>query len=128
LAEELVGEVLAGRPRDSYVLATKVYGEMPNGDHGLSRAQVRRQIDDSLARLKTDHVGLYQAHRYDEETPLEETMQAFTEIVQAGKARASGFSERTPEQIQAALDLRGGEVRLLAAPVLDVVARSPSAV
>ena len=96
---------LAGRPRDSYVLATKVYGEMPNGDLGLSRAQVRKQIDGSLARLKTDYVDLYQAHRYDSFTPLEETMQAFADVVRAGKALYIGVSEWTAEQIRAGHEL-----------------------
>jgi 1-deoxyxylulose-5-phosphate synthase len=125
LAEEFLGEVLAGRPRDSYLLATKVYGEMPNGDHGLSRAQVRKQIDDSLARLKTDHVDLYQAHRYDEETPLEATMEALTEVVQAGKARAIGFSEWTPEQIQAALELEGVAKFVSSQPQYSMLWRAP---
>ena len=104
-AEEFLGEVLASRPRDSYVLATKLYFPMPSGDRGLSRAQVHKQIDESLRRLRTDHLDLYQCHRYDPETPLEETMQALTEVVEAGKARYVGFSEWRPGQIQASLDL-----------------------
>jgi aryl-alcohol dehydrogenase-like predicted oxidoreductase len=104
-AEEFLGEVLAGRPRDSYVLATKLYWPMSDRDSGLSREQVHKQMDASLARLRTDHVDLYQCHRYDWDTPLEETMQALTEVVRAGKARYIGFSEWPPEQIQAALDL-----------------------
>src|SRR3954452_23037482 len=72
-AEEFLGEVLAERPRDSYVLATKLYFPL-NGDRGLSRDQVFKQIDASLARLGTDYVDLYQCHRYDKETPLEENM------------------------------------------------------
>src|SRR4051794_7919119 len=104
-AEEFLGQVLAGRPRDSYILATKVYFAMPNGDRGLSREQIHKQIDASLARLRTDHVDLYQCHRYDEDTPLEETMDALSEVVRAGKARYIGFSEWTAEQIQAALDM-----------------------
>src|SRR5438128_6891136 len=103
-AEAFLGEVLAGRPRDSYVLATKLYFPM-NGDRGLSREQVHKQIDLSLGRLRTDHVDLYQCHRYDKETPLEETMEALTEVVRAGKARYIGFSEWRADQIQAALDL-----------------------
>jgi aryl-alcohol dehydrogenase-like predicted oxidoreductase len=103
-AEEFLGEVLAPRPRDSYILATKLFFPM-NGDRGLSREQVHKQIDNSLARLRTDYVDLYQCHRYDVETPLEETMDALTEVVRAGKARYLGFSEWTAEQIQAALDL-----------------------
>src|SRR5919204_92477 len=91
-AEELLGDVLASRPRDSYVLATKLYFPM-NGDRGLSREQVFKQIDNSLARLRTDYVDLHQCHRYDAETPLEETMEALTEVVRQGKARYIGFSE-----------------------------------
>jgi len=96
--------VLAERPRDSYILATKVYFPM-NGDRGLSREQVLKQIDASLARLRTDYVDLYQCHRYDQETPLEETMEALTEVVRQGKARYLGFSEWTADQIRAALAL-----------------------
>src|SRR6184192_3512646 len=104
-AEEFLGEVLAGRPRESYVLATKLYFPMPNGDRGLSRAQVHKQIDESLRRLRTDYVDLYQCHRYDAETPLEETMEALTEVVRQGKARYLGFSEWSADQIRAALAL-----------------------
>jgi aryl-alcohol dehydrogenase-like predicted oxidoreductase len=103
-AEEFLGEVLAERPRDSYILATKLYFPM-NGDRGLSREQVFKQIDASLARLRTDYVDLYQCHRYDQETPLEETMEALTEVVREGKARYLGFSEWTADQIRAALAL-----------------------
>ena len=103
-AEEFLGEVLAERPRDSYVLATKLYFPM-NGDRGLSREQVFKQIDASLARLRTDYVDLYQCHRYDQETALEETMEALTEVVRQGKARYLGFSEWTADQIRAALAL-----------------------
>src|SRR5579859_6153911 len=75
-AETFLGEVLSGRPRDSYVLATKVFFPMSATDRGLSRAQIAKQVDASLARLKTDYVDLYQCHRYDPQTPLEETMAA----------------------------------------------------
>ena len=106
-AEEFLGEALASRPRESYVLATKVY--FPMGplrmNRGLSSQQVLKQIDLSLKRLRVDHVDLYQCHRYDEETPLEETMEALTEVVRAGKARYIGFSEWTAPQITAALEL-----------------------
>ena len=103
-AEELLGNQLAQRPRDSYVLATKLYFPM-NGDRGLSREQVLKQIDASLARLRTDYVDLYQCHRYDFDTPLEETMEALTEVVRQGKVRYLGFSEWTADQIEAALAL-----------------------
>jgi aryl-alcohol dehydrogenase-like predicted oxidoreductase len=74
-------------------------------NQGLSRGQVFKQINDSLRRLRTDYVDLYQCHRYDTETPLEETMEALTEVVRQGKVRYPGFSEWTPQQIQASLDL-----------------------
>jgi aryl-alcohol dehydrogenase-like predicted oxidoreductase len=103
-AESFLGGILGNRPRDSFILATKLYFPI-NGDRGLSHEQVLKQIDLSLGRLRTDYVDLYQCHRYDVETPLEETMEALTEVVRAGKARYIGFSEWTAEQIQAALDL-----------------------
>jgi aryl-alcohol dehydrogenase-like predicted oxidoreductase len=124
-AEEFLGRVLAGRPRDSYVLATKVFGTMPSGEHGLSRAQILKQMDDSLARLQTEYVDLYQAHRYDEESPLEETMDAFSEVVRAGKARYIGFSEWTPAQIRAALDLPGVEKLVSSQPQYSLLYRAP---
>jgi aryl-alcohol dehydrogenase-like predicted oxidoreductase len=106
-AESFLGDVLAARPRDSYVLATKLYFPMDDSgeNQGLSREQVAKQIDESLRRLQTDHVDLYQCHRYDSKTPLEETMEALNEVVSSGKARYIGFSEWTAPQIQASLDL-----------------------
>jgi 1-deoxyxylulose-5-phosphate synthase len=106
-AEDFLGDVLQNRPRDSYVLATKLYFPMDDTgeNQGLSRAQVEKQIDDSLRRLRTDYVDLYQCHRYDRETPLEETMAALTDVVSSGKARYIGFSEWSAPQIQASLDL-----------------------
>ena len=106
-AESFLGEVLGEVPRDSYVLATKVYFPMPSGEHGLSAAQIRKQLDDSLRRLRVDHVDLYQCHRYDVETPLEETMAALAEAVAQGKTRYVGFSEWSEGQIRAALALPG---------------------
>jgi 1-deoxyxylulose-5-phosphate synthase len=106
-AESVWGEVLADYPRDSYVLATKVYFPMSARDRGLSRGQILKQIDASLERLRVDFVDLYQCHRYDDDVPLEETMGALTEVVEAGKARYIGFSEWPPERIQEALDLPG---------------------
>ena len=108
-AETFLGEVLAGRPRDSYVLATKLYFPMSDTDRGLSREQVFKQVDASLARLRTDYVDLYQCHRYDAETPLEETMAALGEVVAQGKARYLGISEWTADQIEAALAIPGVE-------------------
>jgi len=104
-AEEFLGEALASRTRESYVLATKLYFPMDDENRGLSHEQVLKQIDLSLKRLRVDYVDLYQCHRYDEATPLEETMEALTEVVRAGKARYLGFSEWTAPQIKAALDL-----------------------
>jgi aryl-alcohol dehydrogenase-like predicted oxidoreductase len=124
-AEAFLGEVLAERPRDSYVLATKLYFPM-NGDRGLSREQVFKQIDASLARLRTDYVDLYQCHRYDKETPLEETMQALTEVVRQGKARYLGFSEWTADQIRAALALVPGVEKFVSSqPQYSLLYRVP---
>lgn len=103
-AEQVWGEILSDYPRSSYVLATKLWAQMPNGQ-GSSPEQVRLQLDDSLRRLKTDYVDLYQLHRCDLNVPLADTLGAMTEAVRAGKVRAIGFSEWTPEQIRAALAL-----------------------
>ena len=111
-AESFLGEALQGRPRDSYVLATKVYFPMSDSDRGLSRAQIEKQLDASLKRLRTDYVDLYQCHRYDWDTPLEETMEALTRAVDTGKTRYLGFSEWPAERIQAALDLTGPSTSL----------------
>jgi aryl-alcohol dehydrogenase-like predicted oxidoreductase len=104
-AETFLGEVLEGRPRDSYVLATKLFFPMTAADRGLSRKQIEKQLDDSLRRLRTDYVDLYQCHRYDPDTPLEETMDGLTRAVESGKVRYVGFSEWTDEQIRAALEI-----------------------
>jgi aryl-alcohol dehydrogenase-like predicted oxidoreductase len=106
-AEEFLGDALKDRPRDSYVLATKLFFPMDDTgeNQGLSRDQVFKQLDGSLRRLRTDFVDLYQCHRYDSNTPLEETMEALTEVVRQGKVRYLGFSEWSPEQIQASLEL-----------------------
>lgn len=106
-SETFLGEVLAGRKRDSYVLATKLFFPMSATDRGLSAAQIRKQIDASLQRLKTDYVDLYQCHRYDASTPLEETMEALTQVVRQGKARYLGFSEWNAEQIRASQQTKG---------------------
>ena len=104
-AETLLGEALDGVDRSSYILATKVYGAMSDTDKGLSRAQIFKQIDASLQRLKTDYVDLYQCHRYDVDTPLVETMEALTEVVKQGKARYIGFSEWPLDKIELAAEL-----------------------
>jgi aryl-alcohol dehydrogenase-like predicted oxidoreductase len=106
-AEQVLGELLAEFPRESYVLATKLFFPMTAHDRGLSRAQIEKQLDASLARLGVDYVDVYQCHRYDPETPLDETMEALTRAVEAGKTRYVGFSEWSPEQIQASLDIPG---------------------
>jgi aryl-alcohol dehydrogenase-like predicted oxidoreductase len=111
-AETFLGEALAGRSRDSYVLATKLYFPMSEDDRGLSRAQVEKQLDASLRRLRTDVIDLYQCHRYDQDTPLEETMEALTRAVDSGKIRYLGFSEWPAERIQAALDMTGPSTSL----------------
>jgi aryl-alcohol dehydrogenase-like predicted oxidoreductase len=104
-AESFLGEALAGRPRASYVLATKIYFPMPDGGRGLSAAQIEKQLDASLKRLRVDHVDLYQCHRYDTATPLEETLAALDRAVRQGKTRWLGFSEWSAPQIRAALAL-----------------------
>ena len=124
-AEEFLGEVLASRPRDSYVLATKVFFQMPNGDRGLSREQILKNIDLSLARLRTDYVDLYQCHRYDWTTPLEETMDALSEVVRSGKARYLGFSEWPAEQIEEATEMEGVERFVSSQPQYSMIWRGP---
>jgi len=128
-AESAWGEILAGRPRDSYVLATKVWGQMSDdpADRGLSAAQIGKQIDASLARLRTDHVDLYQAHRYDPEVPIEETIEAFQQVVASGKARYLGFSEWTAEQLQAAIDFAGPDLFVSSQPQYSMLWRAPEA-
>jgi aryl-alcohol dehydrogenase-like predicted oxidoreductase len=124
-AETVLGEALSGRRRDSYVLATKLFFPMGPGDRGLSRVQVAKQIDASLRRLKTDYVDLYQCHRYDPETPLEETMAALSEVVRSGKARYIGFSEWSPDQIAAAFAIPGVERFVSSQPQYSLLHRRP---
>jgi aryl-alcohol dehydrogenase-like predicted oxidoreductase len=124
-AETVLGELLPGRARDSYVLATKVFFPMSATDKGLSAAQIAKQIDASLARLRTDYVDLYQCHRYDANTPLEETMAALSDVVRSGKARYIGFSEWSPEQIEAALALPGVESFVSSQPQYSLLHRRP---
>ena len=102
-AETVLGEALKERTRDSYILGTKVFVPMGPDDRGLSAAQIKKQLDASLQRLQMDYVDLYQCHRYDVDTPLEETMAALTEAVAAGKVRWIGFSEWSPQNIRDAL-------------------------
>ncbi len=103
-AETVLGEALKGERRESLEIFTKVYwptGPRGHNDTGLSRKHIMESIDASLVRLQTGYVDLYQAHRFDTETPLEETMQAFADVVRAGKALYIGVSEWTAEQIRA---------------------------
>src|SRR6478736_177035 len=124
-AETFLGEALRGRPRDSYVLATKVFFPMSDRDRGLSRAQIEKQLDASLQRLRTDYVDLYQCHRYDWDTPLEETMDALTRAVESGKTRYIGFSEWPAERIQAALELPGVAKFVSSQPQYSLLWREP---
>jgi 1-deoxyxylulose-5-phosphate synthase len=124
-AESLLGEVLSTRERSSYVLATKVFFPMSDTDRGLSAAQIHKQIDASLERLRTDYVDLYQCHRYDDQTPLEETMSALAEVVRAGKARHIGFSEWPVEKVQESLTLPGVERWVSSQPQYSMLWRLP---
>ena len=126
-AEEAWGEILSKKPRDSYVLATKVWGQMSDdpADSGLSADQIHKQIDASLRRLQTDYVDLYQAHRFDVNVPIEETIEALQQVVESGKARYLGFSEWTPEQIQAALDIAGPDLFVSSQPQYSMLWQAP---
>ena len=107
-AEEVLGDALKGERRESLEILTKVYwptGPAGPNDSGLSRKHIMESIHGSLRRLQTDYVDLYQAHRYDTETPLEETMQAFADVVRQGKALYIGVSEWNAEQIRAGQSL-----------------------
>ena len=107
-AESVLGEALKGERRESLEIFTKVYwptGPKGKNDTGLSRKHVMESINGSLTRLQTDYVDLYQAHRFDTETPLEETMQAFADIVRQGKALYIGVSEWTADQIRAGVEM-----------------------
>ncbi len=106
-AESVMGRALAGVPRDGLEIFTKVYWPTGAGvnDRGLSRKHILRSIDASLGRLGVEYVDLYQAHRYDYETPLEETMTAFADVVRSGKALYIGVSEWTADQIRAGAEL-----------------------
>lgn len=126
-AEEFLGRALVGRPRSSYILATKLFFPMTETDKGLSRAQVLKQLELSLERLRTDYVDLYQCHRYDPETPLEETMRALTDVVKAGKARAIGFSEWSAEQAAAAFRIAGAQPFASSQPQYSILWRKPEA-
>ncbi|QLQ37124.1 aldo/keto reductase family protein [Micromonospora robiginosa] len=103
-AESVLGRALKGERREGLEIFTKVYWPTGPGrnDRGLSRKHIMESIDGSLRRLQTDHVDLYQAHRYDVSTPLEETMEAFADVVHSGKAHYIGVSEWTASQLREA--------------------------
>ena len=124
-SERLLGEALEGVPRDRYLLATKLWGPMTETDRGLSRTQVFKQIDGSLQRLNTDYVDLYQCHRYDDETPLEETMDALSEVVRQGKVRWLGFSEWPLERVREAAAMAGVERFVSSQPQYSMLWREP---
>jgi aryl-alcohol dehydrogenase-like predicted oxidoreductase len=126
-AERAWGEILSAHPRDSYILATKVNGQMSDdpADQGLSAAQIAKQIDASLDRLQVDYVDLYQAHRFDVDVPIEETIEALQQVVLDGKARYLGFSEWTPEQIQAAIDIAGPDLFVSSQPQYSMLWQAP---
>jgi aryl-alcohol dehydrogenase-like predicted oxidoreductase len=124
-AETFLGRVLKERPRTSYILATKLFFPMTDEDSGLSRRQIHKQIDLSLKRLGTDYVDLYQCHRYDRDTPLEETMEALSEVVRAGKARFIGFSEWAPDQIEASFKVPGAVRFVSSQPQYSLFHREP---
>lgn len=126
-AESVLGDLLKSRPRDSYVLATKVFFPMSATDKGLSREQILKQMDASLQRLKVDYVDLYQCHRYDPATPLEETMTALSDVVRQGKARYIGFSEWTAQQIKDAFAIPGVEKFVSSQPQYSLLYRRPEA-
>jgi aryl-alcohol dehydrogenase-like predicted oxidoreductase len=96
-------------------------------DRGLSAAQIAKQIDASLERLQTDYVDLYQAHRFDPDVPIEETIEALQEVVSSGKARYLGFSEWTTEQIQAAIDIGGPDLFVSSQPQYSMLWQAPEA-
>jgi aryl-alcohol dehydrogenase-like predicted oxidoreductase len=128
-AESAWGEILSGRPRESYILATKVWGQMSDdpADQGLSAGQIAKQIDASLDRLRTDYVDLYQAHRFDPDVPVEETIESLQQVVASGKARYLGFSEWTPEQIRAGIDIAGPDLFVSSQPQYSMLWRAPEA-
>ena len=124
-AETFLGEALSKRPRESYILATKLFFPMTATDRGLSRGQVTKQLDASLQRLKTDYIDLYQCHRHDPDTPLEETIEALSEAVRSGKVRCLGFSEWPVEEVQKAIAMTGVEHFVSSQPQYSLVWRAP---
>jgi aryl-alcohol dehydrogenase-like predicted oxidoreductase len=126
-AETAWGEVLKDFTRSDYILATKVFFPMSDTDSGLSSEQIHKQIDKSLERLQTDYVDLYQCHRPDPNVAIEETMEALTEVCEAGKARHIGFSEWTVEQARAGLEVSGAKKWVSSQPQYSMIWRAPEA-
>jgi aryl-alcohol dehydrogenase-like predicted oxidoreductase len=124
-AETVLGEALAGIKRETYVLATKLFFPMNGADRGLSRKQVQKQLDASLKRLRVEYLDLYQCHRYDFDTPLEETMEALTREVKSGRVRYVGFSEWPLERIEAALELKNVVRFVSSQPQYSLLHREP---
>ena len=128
-AEEAWGEILSGYERSDFFLATKVFFPMDQKgeERGLSREQITKQLDASLKRLRTDYVDLYQCHRFDTEVAIEETMEALTDAVESGKVRLVGFSEWSPEQIDAGLAVEGAAKFVSSQPQYNMIWRCPEA-
>lgn len=124
-AESFLGAVLSGVPRDKYIIATKLFFPMTETDRGLSRAQVEKQLDASLKRLRVDVIDLYQCHRHDPDTPIEETMLALTDAVKAGKVRYLGFSEWPAERVRDAIAVAGSEHFVSSQPQYSLLWRKP---
>jgi aryl-alcohol dehydrogenase-like predicted oxidoreductase len=128
-AESVLGKALKGVRRESYELLTKVYFPTGSGknDRGLSRKHIMESAHESLKRLNTDHIDLYQAHRFDVETPLEETLRAFDDLIRQGKVSYIGFSEWTASQISDALkiqDARGFDRFISSQPQYSALSRA----
>jgi len=128
-AESVLGKALKGVRRESYELLTKVYFPTGSGknDRGLSRKHIMESCHASLKRLNTDHIDLYQAHRFDVETPLEETLRAFDDLIRQGKVNYIGFSEWTASQISDALkiqDARGFDRFISSQPQYSALSRA----
>ena len=126
-AETAWGEILSNFDRDSYILATKLFFPMSEDSGGLSKQEIHKQIDASLERLQTDYVDLYQCHRPDPDTPIEETMEGFAEVIEAGKVREIGFSEWTVEQIEASLEVQTTKKFVSSQPQYNMIWRAPEA-
>lgn len=123
-AESFLADALADVPRDKVILATKLFFPMGGDNQGLSRRQISKQLDQSLKRLSTDYIDLYQCHRFDPNTPIEETMEALSAAIQAGKVRFIGFSEWPAEGIRKAMAL-GGERFVSSQPQYSMLCRRP---